>query len=233
VQFGTEELQYRVSVIKVPDFRIALSTSALSTQHFLLPRTAALFMWLFIGLGNPGPRYEATRHNCGFFVVDELARRAGVNVKIRECQSLTARVRIFEQQVLLVKPQTFMNLSGAAVEQLVNKYAIERPERILVISDDLALPLGRIRVRRGGSAGGHNGLKSIIASLGTQDFPRLRLGIAPDHPISDTADFVLAGFARSERETVREMVARAADAAEVLCHDGIEKAMSQYNGSTE
>ncbi|MBX3279796.1 MAG: aminoacyl-tRNA hydrolase [Acidobacteria bacterium] len=188
-------------------------------------------MWLFIGLGNPGPRYEATRHNCGFFVVDELAQRAGVNVKTRECQSLTARVRIFEQQVLLVKPQTFMNLSGTAVAQLVRKYAIEHPSRILVVSDDLALPLGRIRVRRDGSAGGHNGLKSIIASLGTQDFPRLRLGITPDHPVSDTADFVLSDFARSERDAVREMVARAADAAEVLCQDGIEKAMSKYNGS--
>ena len=186
-------------------------------------------MRLIVGLGNPGPQYEWTRHNCGFFVIDELARRAGIEVRTRECQALTGRARIFDNQVLLVKPQTFMNLSGVAVAQLKGKYEVERTADILVISDDLALPMGRIRLRRDGGAGGHNGLKSLIAKLGTQDFPRLRIGIAPEHPIADTAAFVLAEFPRRERDALTESVARAADAAEVLCQEGIEKAMSKFN----
>ena len=186
-------------------------------------------MILIVGLGNPGPQYEWTRHNCGFFVIDELARRAGVEVRTRECQALTGRARIFDNQVMLVKPQTFMNLSGVAVAQLKEKYEVERAADILVISDDLALPLGRIRLRRDGGAGGHNGLKSLIAKLGTQDFPRLRIGIAPEHPVADTAAFVLAEFPRRERDALTESVARAADAAEVLCQEGIEKAMSKFN----
>ena len=186
-------------------------------------------MRLIVGLGNPGPQYEWTRHNCGFFVIDELARRAGVEVRTRECQALTGRARIFDNQVMLVKPQTFMNLSGVAVAQLKEKYEVERAADILVISDDLALPMGRIRLRRDGGAGGHNGLKSLIAKLGTQDFPRLRIGIAPEHPIADTAAFVLAEFPRRERDALTESVARAADAAEVLCQEGIEKAMSKFN----
>jgi PTH1 family peptidyl-tRNA hydrolase len=186
-------------------------------------------MILIVGLGNPGPQYEWTRHNCGFLVIDELARRAGIEVRTRECQSLTGRARIFDNQVLLVKPQTFMNLSGVAVAQLKEKYEVERATDILVISDDLALPMGRIRLRRDGSAGGHNGLKSVIAKLGTQDFPRLRIGIAPEHPVSDTAAFVLAEFPRRERDALTDSVARAADAAEVLCQEGIEKAMSKFN----
>ena len=186
-------------------------------------------MILIVGLGNPGPQYEWTRHNCGFFVIDELARRAGIEVRTRECQALTGRARIFDNQVLLVKPQTFMNLSGVAVAQLKEKYEVERAADIFVISDDLALPMGRIRLRRDGGAGGHNGLKSVIAKLGTQDFPRLRIGIAPEHPVADTAAFVLAEFPRRERDALTESVARAADAAEVLCQEGIEKAMSKFN----
>jgi PTH1 family peptidyl-tRNA hydrolase len=122
-----------------------------------------------------------------------------------------------------------MNLSGVAVAQLKAKYEVERAADILVISDDLALPFGRIRLRRDGSAGGHNGLKSLIAKLGTQDFARLRIGIAPEHPVSDTAAFVLAEFPRRERDALGECLARAADAAEVLCQEGIEKAMSKFN----
>src|SRR5438132_2201181 len=138
-------------------------------------------MWLIVGLGNPGAQYEWTRHNCGFMVIDELARRAGREVRTRECQALTARARLGEVEALLVKPQTFMNLSGLAVATLLAKYGIETAAAALVISDDLALPFGRLRIRREGSAGGHNGLKSMIEQLETQAFPRLRLGIAPDH----------------------------------------------------
>ena len=185
-------------------------------------------MWLIVGLGNPGPEYEWTRHNCGFMVIDELARRTGATVRQRESQALTSRARFDGEEALLVKPQTFMNLSGMAVAPLATRYEVEAG-RILAISDDLALPSGRLRLRREGSAGGHNGLKSLIARLGTPQFPRLRLGIAPEHPIRETADFVLGEFPRREREMVAEMVARAADAVEVLLTRGLEEAMLRYN----
>jgi PTH1 family peptidyl-tRNA hydrolase len=186
-------------------------------------------MWLIAGLGNPGSKYEWTRHNCGFMVVDELARRAGREVRTPECQALAARATIGGEEVLLVKPQTFMNLSGTAVAALKKKYEIEDLSSILVICDDLALPFGKIRIRQKGSAGGQNGLKSIIEKLGAQDFPRLRLGIAPDHPITDAADFVLSEFPKKDRDALAEVVARAADAVEAVLTTGIVNAMSKYN----
>lgn len=186
-------------------------------------------MWLIVGLGNPGPKYEMTRHNCGFLVIDDLARRGGRDVRTTECQALTGRIEIGGQPALLVKPQTFMNLSGVSVAGLMTKHGIADPSRVLVISDDLALPFGRIRVRRGGSAGGHNGLKSIIARLGTQDFPRLRMGIAPEHPIADTASFVLAEFPRRDRDELDRMIGTASDAIEDILTNGIDQTMSKYN----
>ncbi len=186
-------------------------------------------MWLIVGLGNPGPKYEWTRHNCGFVVVDELARRAGKEIKTPECQALTARATIRDEDVLLVKPQTFMNLSGVAVAGLKKKYGVEENSSILVVSDDLALPFGKIRIRARGSAGGQKGLKSIIEKLGTQDFPRLRVGIAPDHPVSGAVDFVLAEFPKKDRDALARIVARAADAVEAILTIGIDKAMSKYN----
>lgn len=187
-------------------------------------------MWLIVGLGNPGPKYEWTRHNCGFLVIDELARRAGREVRTPECQALTARAVIDGQQVLLVKPQTFMNLSGAAVAALKQKHEISDLSTVLVISDDLALPFGKLRVRPKGSAGGQNGLKSIIAKLGTQEFPRLRLGIAPEHQIASASDFVLSEFPKKDRDALVEQVAQAAEAVEVILTKGIVEAMSKYNG---
>jgi len=186
-------------------------------------------MWLIVGLGNPGAQYEWTRHNCGFMVLDELARRAGREVRTRECQSLTTRVRVGGVEALLAKPQTFMNLSGVAVAALFAKYEVESAASVLVISDEIALPFGRIRIRREGSAGGHNGLKSVIAELRTQAFPRVRLGIAPDHPIQDASAFVLAEFPHRDREALSEMVGRAADAVEVILTTGIAGAMAKYN----
>lgn len=186
-------------------------------------------MWLIVGLGNPGSKYERTRHNCGFMLVDELARRAGKTIRTPEAQSLTAKVTIGSVECLLVKPQTWMNLSGVAVAALVRKHAIDSPGSVLVISDDLALTIGRIRIRRDGSAGGHNGLKSIIEKLGSPQFPRLRIGIAPDHQLSDTRDFVLGEFSKPERATLAVTVAEAADAVEVLLNRGIEESMSKYN----
>jgi PTH1 family peptidyl-tRNA hydrolase len=186
-------------------------------------------MWLIVGLGNPGPKYEWTRHNCGFMVIEELARRAGKEVKAPECQALTARVTIGLEEVLLAKPQTFMNLSGVAVVALIHKYEARERSSILIISDDLALPFGKIRIRARGSAGGQKGLKSIIEKLGGQDFPRLRLGIAPDHPVNDAADFVLSEFPKKDRDALARMVARAADAVEAVLTIGVANAMSNYN----
>jgi PTH1 family peptidyl-tRNA hydrolase len=186
-------------------------------------------MWLIVGLGNPGAKYEWTRHNCGFMVVDELARRAGKGIKTPERQALTARATIGSEEVLLVKPQTFMNLSGGSVAALKNKYEIEETSSILVISDELALPFGRIRIRARGSAGGQKGLKSIIEKLGTQEFPRVRLGIAPDHPVNDALDFVLSEFPKKDHDELAQIVARAADAVEAVLTIGIAKAMSKYN----
>jgi peptidyl-tRNA hydrolase, PTH1 family len=186
-------------------------------------------MWLIVGLGNPGPKYEWTRHNCGFMVIDELARRAGKGVKAPECQALTARATIGGEEVLLAKPQTFMNLSGVAVATLVKKYEVMESSSILVISDELALPFGKIRIRPRGSAGGHNGLKSIIEKLGAQDFPRLRLGIAPDHPVNDAADFVLSEFPKKDRDALSRIVELAADAVEAVLTIGVANAMSKYN----
>ena len=186
-------------------------------------------MWLVVGLGNPGEQYEWTRHNAGFMVIDELARRTGQSVRVKECQALTARARIGGLETLLVKPQTFMNLSGVAVAQLKSKYDVTEAAQVLVVTDDFALPFGKLRIRPGGSAGGHNGLKSLIAKLNTQTFPRVRLGIAPDHPLANSADFVLAEFPRKEREPLATLVEQAADAVEVLLTNGIAEAMNKYN----
>ncbi len=186
-------------------------------------------MWLIVGLGNPGAKYELTRHNCGFLVIDELARRNGRMVRTPECQALTAKISVGGQQALIAKPQTFMNLSGSAVASLKQKYEIADLSRILLITDDLALPFGSLRIRPKGSAGGQNGLKSVIAKLGTQEFPRLRLGIAPDHPIGDASEFVLAEFPKKDRDTLSKMVELAADAIEVILTKGIAEAMSKYN----
>jgi PTH1 family peptidyl-tRNA hydrolase len=185
-------------------------------------------MFLIVGLGNPGEKYERTRHNCGFWVIDECARRAGREVRTPECQALTIKANIGGTETLLVKPQTFMNLSGVAVAALMKKYDINA-DQILIISDDVALPLGKLRLRRDGSAGGQNGLKSIIKEIGTQTFARLRIGIAPDHPIRNLSDFVLGEFSKSERAIVDETIPTAADAVEVLLQNGIAEAMSKYN----
>ncbi len=185
-------------------------------------------MFLIVGLGNPGDKYERTRHNCGFFVIDELARRAGRAVRTPEAQSVTTKAKVGTVEALLTKPQTFMNLSGVAVAALMKKYEI-KAESILIISDDVALPLGQLRIRRDGSAGGQNGLKSVIKEIGTQSFARLRIGIAPDHLIRNLSDFVLGEFSKSERETLNEVILKAADAVEALLQDGIAEAMSKYN----
>jgi peptidyl-tRNA hydrolase, PTH1 family len=185
---------------------------------------------LIVGLGNPGREYEWSRHNLGFMLIDKLASDEGIAVGRRECSSLVGRGEIEGAVTKLAKPQTFMNLSGQAVSCLLAKVNNESPlKQLVVISDDLALPLGSIRIRERGSAGGHNGLKSIIAAIGTNDFVRLRIGIQPEHPISDAKRFVLDSFSRSERTIVLETIAQSANAIRTIIRDGVLKAMSEFN----
>jgi PTH1 family peptidyl-tRNA hydrolase len=193
------------------------------------------FMFLIVGLGNPGAQYEWTRHNLGFMLIDRIAQEAGAAVKRKECRALVGRAELAGQRVELVKPQTFMNLSGEAVSCLVAKQEdkADAIKSLVVISDDLALPFGTIRLRPRGSAGGHNGLKSIIAALRTEEFMRLRIGIQPAHMVADTKRFVLEEFSRAERAEVEKILERSADALRAVIRDGIEKAMAAYNKASD
>ena len=185
--------------------------------------------WLVVGLGNPGPKYEWTRHNVGFLVIDQLADRADIPVQKLKFQALTNTALIGGQSVLLMKPTTYRNLSGQAVGQAARFYKIP-PERVLVISDDVALPQGKLRIRRSGSAGGHNGLKDIIAHLGVDQFPRVKVGVGgKPHPDSDMADWVLSTFTGADRKAMEETIDRAADAVTCLLEQGVDKAMSKFN----
>jgi PTH1 family peptidyl-tRNA hydrolase len=186
--------------------------------------------WLIVGLGNPGAEYEWTRHNLGFMLIDKLARDTGADIGRRECSSLVGRAVIEDCVVKLVKPRTFMNLSGEAVACFVAKQKLAGPnDSLLVISDDLALPFGTIRIRPRGSAGGHNGLKSIIGALGSDDFIRLRIGIQPEHPINDAKRFVLDPFPKAARTRLEEVLDLSAEAVRAVLKDGVLKAMSNYN----
>ena len=187
-------------------------------------------MKLVVGLGNPGPKYRDTRHNIGFLVADALVRRFGGEFQMAPSQVPDALVakRFGTEPLLVAKPLTFMNRSGEAVAGLVHYYGIE-PDDLLVIVDEVALPFGRLRARARGSAGGHNGLKSIADRLGTTEFARLRLGIGRGDARRDLADHVLATFEAGERAALDELVTRAADAAEMFAVDGIDKVMNAYN----
>lgn len=183
---------------------------------------------MIVGLGNPGALYEKTRHNLGFMVVDRLAREVQTQVKRDECRALVGRAIIENQTVELAKPQTYMNLSGESVSCLVSK-PDRSVDKLIVISDDLALPFGTIRLRPRGSHGGHNGLRSIIDCLKDNDFIRLRIGIMPEHPIANTKNFVLENFSKGESETVEKILEMSADAVRTVVTDGIEKAMAKFN----
>ena len=186
---------------------------------------------LIVGLGNPGERYEWTRHNLGFMLVDLLARQAGAQVKRDECRALVGRAELEGRAVELVKPQTYMNLSGESVACLLRKRPELKPSSgLVVVSDDIALPFGSIRIRPSGSSGGQKGLKNIISALGTDEFPRLRVGIKPEHPVGDTAGFVLERFPKGQRGEVEQILERCAEALRAVIRDGIDKAMSQFNG---
>ena len=184
---------------------------------------------MIVGLGNPGPQYEMTRHNAGFLAMDRLAQALGVKVSRAKFKALTALVTVEGQRVLLLMPQTFMNNSGEAVAPAAKFYKVP-PEHILVVSDEIHLQPGRLRIRTKGSAGGHNGLKSIIACLGTDAFPRIRIGVgAPPHPDYDMPDWVLGTFRGEDKTAMDDAAVRAAEACAVYIRDGADRAMSRFN----
>ena len=185
--------------------------------------------WMIVFLGNPGPKYNGTRHNTGFMVADVVEKQCGVTINRLKNRALTAKAVLGGKNVLLVKPQTFMNLSGEAVRPLADFYKLTA-DHILVVSDEIALVPGKLRLRPSGSAGGHNGLKNIILHLGTDQFPRLRLGVgAPPHPEYDMADWVLGSFKGADADAMAESCKRAADAIECCIKNGIDRAMCLYN----
>ena len=189
-------------------------------------------MKLVVGLGNPGARYALTRHNVGFQVIDELARRWHVDQWRNEHQALVAKVRLGDDQVLVAKPMTFMNLSGESVVGLAGFYKVSVPDTLVVL-DEVALPLGRVRAGRGGSDGGHNGLKSILGHLGTRDVPRLRIGVGRGDGLRELADHVLGKFAEDERDQMEAAVLRAADASVMFVTDSIERVMNAFNAAND
>jgi PTH1 family peptidyl-tRNA hydrolase len=185
-----------------------------------------------VGLGNPGSQYKGTRHNVGFDVIDEIARRQSVGFESAPAEALIAKWRRPEEAVLLVKPLTFMNLSGQAIGELARYFKIEVADLIVVV-DEVHLPLGKLRARKRGSAGGHNGLKSVIGSLGLDAFPRLRIGVGRGDNRRDLAVHVLATFEPDERSVIEDAVVRAADASEAFIADGVADAMNRFNRKDE
>lgn len=185
-------------------------------------------MKLLVGLGNPGRRYENTRHNVGFQTIDYLANQLDIRVDKEKNRALIGEGKLKDEKIVLVKPQTFMNLSGEAVAPLAAWYKVE-PEDILVIYDDLALEVGRIRIRGQGSHGGHNGVRSLIAHLKTEKIPRIKIGIGSPPPQWDTADYVLGNFSPAEQKVIQETMEKAAKAVEVTLGQGLAKAMNQFN----
>ena len=185
-------------------------------------------MRLIVGLGNPGPEYTWTPHNLGFLGVDAVAERARIRVERPEAKSLVALGQLAGQEIALAKPHTMMNLSGLAVRDLLERFECG-PEEMVVLYDDVALPWGMLRVRERGSAGSHNGLKSIIGTIGSSDFPRVRMGIQPDHPVGDLAAYVLRPMRKGDLEIAAEMAEQAAEAVELIITRGIADAMNRFN----
>jgi len=188
---------------------------------------------LIVGLGNPGIEYQFTPHNLGFLSIDRIADDCGAEVRNRQCRALTARAVIEEQQVLLAKPETYMNLSGLSVRELVAKHGLDPANDLILIYDELDLPLGTIRIRQRGSSAGHNGMESVIGALGTQEFLRIRLGIGPDRKISDSVKYVLTPFRKRELKKVDEVLDNAAEAVKVILREGPAAAMNRFNRKAE
>ena len=190
-------------------------------------------MKLIVGLGNPGIEYQFTPHNIGFLAIDRLANDLGVEVRNRQCRALTARAAIGSESVLLAKPETFMNLSGVSVGGLMQEYAAKPESDLIVIQDELDFPLGTLRIHTRRSSAGHNGIESIIDSLGTKDFLRIRIGVAPEHKVSDGKDYLLSPMRKSELAVVDGVLDLAEDAVKVILKEGAAAAMNRFNRKEE
>ena len=190
-------------------------------------------MKLIVGLGNPGIEYQFTPHNLGFLTIDRLAEQCKVEVRNRNCHALTARAVVGSEPVLLAKPETYMNLSGMSVRDLVAKHEVRPEADLIVIYDELDLPLGTIRIRQRGSSAGHNGMESIIGALGTQEFMRIRLGIAPDRRVTDGVKYVLTPFRKAQLKAVDAVLDTAAEAVNVILKEGPAAAMNRFNRKAE
>jgi peptidyl-tRNA hydrolase, PTH1 family len=188
---------------------------------------------LIVGLGNPGIEYQFTPHNLGFLTIDRIANGLGIEVRNRQCRALTARAVIADVPVILAKPETYMNLSGPSVRELVAEHQVDVKSDLIVIYDELDLALGTIRIRQRGGTAGHNGMESILGALGMDEFLRVRLGIAPDRKVSDGAKFVLTPFRKGQDAVVDEMLDRAAQAVEVILKEGPAAAMNRFNRKNE
>ena len=186
-------------------------------------------MKLIVGLGNPGIEYQFTPHNIGFLAVDRIAEQCGVTIDNRHCKALTARTRIGNEEILLAKPETYMNLSGMSVLELVRKYEVNPEEDVLIIYDELDLQMGMIRIRPRGLSAGHNGMQSIINALQTEEIARIRIGVAPDDPRKGGAKYILAPFRKSQMVTVDEALDLTAQAVNVMVNEGITPAMNRFN----
>ena len=200
-----------------------------TSWHSKKAESQELRVKLIVGLGNPGIEYQFTPHNLGFLTIDRLANDAGVEVRNRNCRALTARALIEKQQVLLAKPETYMNLSGMAVRELVERYETDPAKDLIVVYDEMDLSLGRIRIRQRGGSAGHNGMESIIGALGSQEFLRVRLGIGPERSVSDGAKYVLAPFRKSQMKIVDEILETASEAVKVILREGPAPAMNRFN----
>jgi len=188
---------------------------------------------LIVGLGNPGIEYQFTPHNLGFLAIDRIANDLGIEVRNRQCRAQTARASIGGEPVVLAKPETYMNLSGLSVRELVAEHQVEVGSGLVVIYDELDLPFGSIRIRQRGSSAGHNGMESILGALGTDEVLRIRLGIAPERKIGDGAKYVLTPFRKSQLQVVDEVLDKAAEAVEVILKDGPDAAMNKFNRKPE
>lgn len=190
-------------------------------------------MKLIVGLGNPGIEYQFTPHNLGFLTIDRLAERCGVEVRNRQCRALTAKAMIGPEAVLLAKPETFMNLSGLSVRELLAEHEATPVEDLVVIQDELDFPLGTVKIHRNRSSAGHNGIESIIGAIGTQDFLRIRMGVAPDRKVEDGITYLLSPFRKAQLKLIDPMLDLAADAVEAIVKDGPAAAMQRFNRKEE
>ncbi len=190
-------------------------------------------MKIIVGLGNPGIQYQFTPHNLGFLAIDRIANEIDVDVRNRQCRALTARAVIGSETVLLAKPETFMNLSGISVRELASKYEIRPEEDLIVIQDELDFPLGTLRIHTRRSSAGHNGIESIINALGTKDFLRIRMGVAPNHKIEDGMSYLLAPFRKTQLKVVDPVLDTAAEAVKVIVTEGPDVAMNRFNRKPE